>query len=1754
MAKKTPVKKSKRRLKRTVRKSLAAVLMITAIVIAAIPVPENRAEDGSSEYGISTMAQTEVHSEFTYDATGQTGTTGAGINLSKYEGKTIEEIAQGADVYSSLMINDLGGGTWDLGWQFMFYLAKNPKSGETQGVIAKYNSQYRAETVNLELTPYTEYYTVEKTRFDAYFAGTTGQNMDNNPTDKVSYRYSEWDLNSLDKAVLEAIAFFQTYRSDDYNAKIAEFESYKKALAAYDALPDDQKASTQAPVVPADLEAVPADVLTETQKYSYFCEHDKILKSEGEGYSLVSVIDSRIDAAQTGGNSSYVYVAQGGTPLGDNINDDNGFLVTSQGRKICAIGAGAFKGVGNVDVLTIPSQIGYIGDEAFANSFIKEIDIVSVESIGNKAFKQCTQLSKVTINPGTTEIGVECFEGSAITSLTLPYTISNIYYGAFANCQKLTTLNLNGITNACTVDDAAFYECSALATISMDEANIVSLGDGAFAVASGSVPMGIVMPKAMSASDSVGDHLFAGRAGLQYVVFPANIGRSNATKITLPDNMFHGCTNLQYVQFPSDIKSDPYACGFVTYKPAVLFADVVYNDFYVRGPETNNTGDAALPRQATWEAVTAVNDFVPYVFTNSQGVDCYEVTMDGYRYQANAQGQLTSCVLVGSTDGNLVIPAKVGNYKITSIVDGCFDDEDLRNSIKTITIQDNSITTIADSVFKDLPKLTKVTIGNSVTSIGASAFEGCNNLIDVTFNTPTSGYDNFVIGSKAFETGSTQLTFHGDIVEGYAPFEWAMEPDNVIDTTLGTRVCYTSLGPSYLTVMYGVNDASDSTGYVTLLDYPKFDTIDVDHADHNAEMEEYYYEKYAVSDYDSKRTAFRTAWEAATDKDEVYASDNYGPWVNPYFCTNYSTGSDTGTATVTVKEDTQQKSSLLAWLTEPLVVQAADTPTPYYSNSDYAYSILKNYLTPGTAEYLGNTPEEAAWVNATTNVTVPAGVESIDVYGYIKNNTRNAAIYLKGNILTADEYKMYTDASIAEADDPTTLVPGLFSGYYVDKQGTSTDVTEEWKRGNDRIKSITLNTVKFLPDNAFDSCEALQTVTLGADCSDIGKAPFRGCKAVETVNGNDYYEIENGIVYSVNTDGSYTIEECIPSRGLLTQQVGSAQISESADAKLAQVSKIREGAFEDCDDISLVDLSSATSLAEIPEDCFKDSKGLQRIYLPATVNKISSGAFADCTSLSELRIPGEEVFISGDAFVENPAKATTTVRTSKDSSAKRYVDDYGTKYKLEFEEADYWKVIFLDVDLNQVGDTQSIEDGGYAKDPGAPAKTGWVFEKWLGTNNAELTNPITEDTTFIATGYYTNGMVDGKYSVAFYDQIDGSQIGTTQYVASGGAAIAPQAPTHTGYTFDKWSSTGYENVTSNLVIMAMYKSTTGTTSGSSTNTSGGSTSSGSSNNGSSGSTTTTSTSTSSTSTTSTSTSGTSTTSGSTSTNSLYTVTVENGSGSGSYAAGSTVVIAANTPAAGMVFSKWTTQSNGVTLASVSLPATTFVMPANNVTVTANYVAGNGNTAANGNGNGNGTNNGTNGNGNTTVDITKPGISNKDLATANVNGSSDNFIVKISETDEATQAVAAALTNKYGSLDNILYYAMDISLYDSTGTTKITDTTGLSVDITIPIPDALVAYGGNNMAGAVINNNQLEDLSERFTTINGVPCISFTATHFSPYTIYVDTSNLTEGTLDVTPKTGDPIHPKWFLSIGLACLSVILFLKRDKVSGKRGKLA
>jgi hypothetical protein len=66
----------------------------------------------------------------------------------------------------------------------------------------------------------------------------------------------------------------------------------------------------------------------------------------------------------------------------------------------------------------------------------------------------------------------------------------------------------------------------------------------------------------------------------------------------------------------------------------------------------------------------------------------------------------------------------------------------------------------------------------------------------------------------------------------------------------------------------------------------------------------------------------------------------------------------------------------------------------------------------------------------------------------------------------------------------------------------------------------------------------------------------------------------------------------------------------------------------------------------------------------------------------------------------------------------------------------------------------------------------------------------------------------------------------------------------------------------------------------------------------------------------------------------YSLTVVNGTGGGSYSAGTVVTIAANSPPQGQFFQSW----SGAAVADPKTTPTTLTMPASNVTVTANYAA------------------------------------------------------------------------------------------------------------------------------------------------------------------------------------------------------------------------
>lgn len=1512
MAKAVSNKKIGRRLKKTVRRSLAAVLMLTAIGIAAIPVPEIEA---ATDY------------DYVVATSGEYVTFANTLNNSG-----------GAPESTAYTVRKLSDGNWKYDWQFKFY--NQSFSGNTLGVVSQYNSLYQQDEVTLPVNVYSNYLIITKTDYDQYFT------TNNSVSKTISI-----DTTTVVGTATPAgdVAFFQKYFTTEYDTIQAVCTQYNTDYTAYKAKVDAGDTTAVAPTPPTTTYTHTIGELTSAQKETYY--FDANLTSYGTGFKLTSVIDSIATTAAGGGNNIYNYLVSGGTPNSSYGVDENGFLVTSNAG-IIAIGDNAFKGTKNVKTLILPDEIKYIGTSAFEDSFVKSVSFRSVEDIGNLAFKNCTELKTVSFEEGLIRIGAEAFYGTGIESLSLPYSVSTIGHGAFANCTSLASIDLSALSQSGSkLGNYCFHNAAKLTTINFGSSKIAGIGTACFALTT--APTGnmteFTFPPLLELEENFGDMILAGRTNLLSVTMPSGYG-SLSNEVSVPIGTFLGCINLETVTFPDNGSG---SCGTVKY-PNTLFKDVVKTGFYVRGPELNSSGTIALPRTSTWAANTKVSPTVPYVY-NKNGVDYFEISDGKYILLANQNGELVSCELVDPTstsDINLVIPAKVGTYDIKTVLEGCFSAA-VKNNLKTLVIEDDSIATIAANVFNGCPKLESVTIGNSVTSVGANAFGNCPLLTQVYFHTPPS-YSGFTIGDGAFETGASSLTFHGDIVVGYAPFEFATDPVNYVNSTTGKRICYKSNAPSNLTVIL------DNTNQkVTLIDYPHYETIDADNEAYCNEMQVYYTALYPT-DY--------TATE--------------------------------------------------------------------YSIIDKYENIFMDGITP-TQPWEMMSDAELQIVNSTMNLVIPAGIQSIDAKEFL-NAPENASniTYLTGTVGSNGKNDVYSD-NTGTTTSPGH--PGLFSGYIVDYTGVNEKENSYW--GNDRLLSVAMTDVEYFPDYAFESCEQLESIDIGS-CTDIGTAPFSGCSSLVNITSNSKYQTVNGIIYSTNTDGSLNIVQVLSTRGDLIEP---RTVSTDSDPLLANVSTIADGAFMNCDEITAVDLSGATALKAIPEYCFNNCDSLSRVILPKTVNKILDNAFTDNQKALTVTIPGKEVQITKDAFEHNQG----TIRTYEDSAAFTYATIY-------------------DIDTEIIGTL---------------------------------------------------------YKVSFLNY-DGSEIIADQYVEEGEDAEPPETdPTRTGYTFTGWSKS-YKDITADTVIVALYKLNS-TTSGNSTGGSG-------------------------------SGSGSSTTSGNSSSSTVtwYRVTVTGGSGTGYYKAGSIVSINAYATSDGKVFDKWTSTSNGVGFTNVTNASTTFTMPTNDVSIVANYKAAtaikttatsnntvkpSGSTSSNST---TGTKPSTGSSSGTVISITKPGFSNTGVASAIVNGSTDNYVIKVIESAQAQAEIEAALLADTETLENIKYFPMDISLYDSTGTTKINNPEGVTIDITLPIPDELIEYAGNNKVAGVVDG-KLDKLKPTFKTIDGVACVTFTATHFSPYTIYVDTANLTSGTLDNSPTTGDGIHPKWFLAVGLACLSIVLFVKKDR---------
>ncbi len=1672
-------KKLDRRMRRRIRKTSAVMLLISAITVAAIPVPEAAAADGVTPYAVTETGNAPVvtNSVKAVEADGRGGkipwvtATDTIYTSDSGEFKFAYFEVPGED-YQAILLEYTGSAvSFDIPETLRAYIQYTTSQGTQNGyVAANQNGQalfykmvrpvvYERTVVSgatsdnrPQVGDNTSWSGLSRVSDGTYSIVKKGQDLPS-----VTVAAPQWD--GTRNTWIQQVSLYTYYYEPCVEADLSIWGGDDINRYTF----DETNATGDADALqfyrmPQSSEFTQWNIDTNPIT-SALDQHLNDNNQEGNGW-FSGPVGTREDWLQ---NANVGYISD------QTVDSSSGTWKVGPSR-----GNSPFLSRGaTVKTLTMPDTLIAVADYSFFEcTSLEQVNMGSganLSDIGSYAFASCTNMTTFSLdyNSAVKVISDHMLENcQKLTNFRVPYAVTLIADSAFAGCRMLSNIDFSGAGILKEIGSYVFKDCTALQEVTL--------------------PTDL---------EEMGWFNFENCSGLSKVVLGPGVGTTDATAIRY--NNFAGCSNLECIDVTGNATTFDDTAD-LEYN-AEKFKEEVSEKFYFIGENENSAIHKITENNAIAFMYRKTEIYEKIIISENKDGDEVKIT-----YQVNKDNELIKLDVKGEPD-EVVIEGVIGPYEINK----------LGNQFN------NSSTT----------KLESITIPKTITEIGADAFKGCNSLREVHFeetnNIQTIGANAFQTQAGAPAGADASLTFFGEIREGSVPFDYAMNPVNKINdgNQKDVYIDFCSGAPTNLHVHY-----DPERGNSTLWKIPVTET-NKDWGD-DKDSKEYYDTITKVLKEEKPNAAEADIQAEITNLVKEFRE-------NGTIAGRSDAVRDSVGAAFKIEVPSGVKS-----IAKNLFSTAAD--------KDAEKTKLKGTNENNKVDFFENamigkyTPNDTDPDNPTKNFDANDDIQQIILHDIEKLDPY--AFYGCGNLKTVQMYSS-----------------GVENG-------------EE------------------IGDYAFGQCEKLGDngyVSLPTTTKTMGVRPFAGDKlltgiqfvgesptisGVETapVTAGDNFLCDKGIIYEGTNESKKAVLECLEARGKL---VGDIELGAS---ELTGISSIYPEAFMNCDELTNINLA-ASNVKSIPEFCFNNAKNLTYLTLPNTCASVGHYAIKD-TGIRRLTVNHPATRFQEDSLYdsdETNGYIVNGLRVScvKDSEVADWVLEHEPYKWVISDEAVVWQYTIRFYDSRtEEGTGELIKEVKVDEQTTVPEPTeeerapfdanhpGKYFNGWAPSNFS----PAWKDMDVAAV--YSDEKPE-MYEVTFMND-DYSVI---QKVMIQHGSYAPPQPTPVStkgrFRFTGWSNTDgysiYEPVTSNRTFFANYNYAGGQVSGNDPvdpddpnnpgnpddpnnpgnpddpnnpgNNNGNGNGNGNNNGNGNG-------------------------NGDNNSNSnkaKYTLTVVNGSGSGTYEEGTTVTVSAFTPNTGYEFYNWTSSESDTNFTSKTLSSTSFTMPKKNLTVTANYrtksETNNGITSLRKPGTvtsspssntgsvskGDGSDKDNNSNSGSSVQISRPGISDGNVASATVNGSTDNFVIKITEDGQATAAVAEALRNEYGDLSNIHYFAMDISLYDETGTTKITDTSGLSVTITLPIPDELRQYAGNNKVAAVTGGNNLDKLNPRFTTVNGVPCVTFTATHFSPYTVYVDTANLSEGAFDTTPKTGDAIHPKWFLAIGLGLFSAVLFLKRDK---------
>lgn len=360
----------------------------------------------------------------------------------------------------------------------------------------------------------------------------------------------------------------------------------------------------------------------------------------------------------------------------------------------------------------------------FGNSAMTSIVIPnSVTQMGQNAFSGCAGLESVTLGNGITRLEDRTFaQCTSLTTITLPSTLSFIGKNVFNNCQSLTSISIpDSVT---TVGDSAFSGCTSLMYITIQDGdNDVSLGNEVFMNCS--AVESITMPDSIK---QMGSRVFLQCTNLKYVTFGGGIS-------AIPEGTFSYCTDLSQISIPSTIT----AIG----KNAFAGCSNLSQVFFASTLSAIGTSAFANTHLASQQLPLNISSIGESAFPSSTKLQC--------EYDSNTARTLSdagySFYNPGDTSFALrIIDDKVILVKYTGTgtevetpwcISGIFnaateqDGAFYNSGITKVTIG-YGVTSIGNYAFASCSQLKSVVLAQGVTSIGENAFSNCRVLSEVT--------------------------------------------------------------------------------------------------------------------------------------------------------------------------------------------------------------------------------------------------------------------------------------------------------------------------------------------------------------------------------------------------------------------------------------------------------------------------------------------------------------------------------------------------------------------------------------------------------------------------------------------------------------------------------------------------------------------------------------------------------------------------------------------------------------------------------------------------------------------------------------------------------------------------------------------------------------------------------------------------------------------------------------------------------------